>query len=160
MNSNCFKHCALEGCIKDLKNTRGGAFCEEHEIEYGNKCRIRECTRERVDNTLACRPHQAEWRKYKLDHSRASLLGVKRMIQRPEERNDWQPGLRRTVQHHDDDEDVIIPHHNYFRAARFYCVETITAPSAVLIAWVKFDKSESPTNILNLFEKMYPTEES
>jgi hypothetical protein len=35
-----FKHCA---CIKDLKNTRGGAFCEEHEIEHGNKCHINEC---------------------------------------------------------------------------------------------------------------------
>ena len=89
-----------------------------------------------------------------------AVLGVKRMIQRPEEKNDWQPGLRRTVQHYDDDEDVIIPHHNYFRAARCYCVETITAPSAVLIAWVKFDKSESPTNILNWLEKIYPTEES
>ena len=82
------------------------------------------------------------------------------MIQRPEERNDWQPGLRRTVQHHDDDEDVIIPRHNYFGAARFYCVETITAPCGVVIAWVKFDKSESPTNILNWLEKIYPTEES
>ena len=155
-----FKHCALEGCIKDLKNTRGGAFCEEHETEYGNKCRIRECTRERVENTLACCPHQAEWRKYKLDHSRASFLGVKRMIQRPEESNDWQPGLRRTVQRHDDDEDVIIPRNNYFGAARFYCVETITAPCGVVIAWVKFDRSESPTNILNWLEKIYPTEES
>ncbi|KIJ97350.1 hypothetical protein K443DRAFT_74110, partial [Laccaria amethystina LaAM-08-1] len=37
------QHCAFEGCIKDLKNTRGGAFCEEHETEYGNKCRIRDC---------------------------------------------------------------------------------------------------------------------
>jgi hypothetical protein len=87
-----FKHCAFEGCIKDLKNTRGGAFCEEHETEYGNKCRIRECPRERVENTLACHPHQAEWRKYKLDHSCASLLGVKIMLQRPEENNDGQPG--------------------------------------------------------------------
>ena len=89
-----------------------------------------------------------------------AVLGVKRMIQRPEERNDWQPGLCRTVQHHDDDEDVIIPHHNYFRAARFYCVETITTSCAVVIAWVKFDKSEFPTNILNLLEKIYPTKES
>jgi len=83
------------------------------------------------------------------------------MLQRPEENNDWQPGLRRTVRPHDDDnDDVIIPRHNYFGAARFYCVETITAPCGVVIAWVKFDKSESPTNILNWLEKIYPTEES
>jgi hypothetical protein len=82
------------------------------------------------------------------------------MLQRPEERNAWEPGLHRTVQPHDDDEDVIIPRHNYFGAARFYCVETITAPCGVVIAWVKFDRSESPTNILNWLEKIYPTEES
>ena len=60
------------------------------------------------ENTLACRSHQAEWKKYKLDHSRASLLGVKRMLQRPEERNAWEPGLCRTAQPHDADDDVII----------------------------------------------------
>ena len=33
------------------------------------------------------------------------------MLQRPEERNPWQPGLRRTVQPHDDDidDDVEVP---------------------------------------------------
>ena len=143
-----------------MQNTRGGAFCEEHEQEYGNKCRIRGCPRDRVENTLACRSHQAEWKKYKLDHSRASLLGVKRMLQRPEERNAWEPGLRRTAQPHDADDDVIIPRNNYFGAARFYCVETITAPCGIVIAWVKFDRAESPTNILNWLEKIYPTEES
>jgi hypothetical protein len=104
-----FKHCAAEGCIKDLQNTRGGAFCEEHERQYGNKCHICDCPEDRVENTLACHSHQAEWKKYKLDHSRSSLLGVKRMLQRPEERNAWQPDLCRTVQRHDDDEDVIVP---------------------------------------------------
>jgi hypothetical protein len=70
-------------------------------------------------------------------------------------------GLRRTVWPHDDDNyDFIIPRHNHFGAARFYCVETITAPCGVVIAWVKFDKSESPTNILNWLEKIYPTQES
>ena len=82
------------------------------------------------------------------------------MLQRPEERNAWEPGLRRTAQPHDADDDVIIPRNNYFGAARFYCVETITAPCGVVIAWVKFDRAESPTNILNWLEKIYPTEES
>ncbi|KAF8871465.1 hypothetical protein BD779DRAFT_1613941 [Infundibulicybe gibba] len=44
--------------------------------------------------------------------------------------------------------------------AKFYCVETICAPCGVVIAWTKFDKSESPTNILNFLEDIYPTEES
>jgi hypothetical protein len=49
---------------------------------------------------------------------------------------------------------------NYFVAPRFYCVETICAPCGVVIAWAKFAKSESPTNILAFLEKIYPTEET
>ncbi|KAF8876467.1 hypothetical protein BD779DRAFT_1412368, partial [Infundibulicybe gibba] len=50
--------------------------------------------------------------------------------------------------------------HNYFGPSRFYCVETICAPCGVVIAWTKFDKAESPTNILQFLEDVYPTEES
>jgi len=39
-------------------------------------------------------------------------------------------------------------------------VETICAPCGVVIAWTKFDKSESPTNILNFLNQVYPTEQS
>jgi hypothetical protein len=38
-------------------------------------------------------------------------------------------------------------------------VETITAPCGVVIAWTKFAKSESPTNILNFLLSVYPTAE-
>jgi len=86
--------------------------------------------------------------------------GVRQMLQRPDETNPWQPGLCRTVQPHDDDEDVEIPRNNYFGPGRFYCVETITEPCGVVIAWTKFDKSESPTNILNWLQSVYSTEES
>jgi hypothetical protein len=155
-----FKHCAHVECTKDLKNARGGAFCDEHEISYGNKCRMVECARPRTHDSLACQVHQREWRKYKLDHSRSSLAGVRRMLQRPGERNPWQPGLRRIEQPHDDDDDVEIPRVHYFGPAKFYCVETICAPCGVVIAWTKFDKSESPTRILKFLGSVYPTEES
>jgi len=84
------------------------------------------------------------------------------MLQRPSERNPWQPGLRRTEQPHDNDndEEMEIPREHYFGPAKFYCIETICAPCGVVIAWTKFDKSESPTNILNFLESVYPTEES
>jgi hypothetical protein len=39
-------------------------------------------------------------------------------------------------------------------------VETITAPCGVVIAWTKFPKAESPTNILNWLESVFSTEES
>ena len=49
-----------------------------------------------------------------------------------------------------------VKHH--FVAPRFYCVETICAPCGVVIAWTKFAKAESPTNILNFLDNVYPDE--
>ena len=43
-----------------------------------------------------------------------------------------------------------IPHKHFFGPSQFYCVETICAPCGIVIAWTKFNRSESPTNILNL----------
>ena len=83
------------------------------------------------------------------------------MLQRPEENNSWEPHRRGpNPQQHDDQNTEPQPPPNYFHAARFYCVETIVAPCGVVIAWAKFPKSESPTNILNFLAKVYPTEES
>ncbi|TFK31046.1 hypothetical protein BDQ12DRAFT_701665 [Crucibulum laeve] len=48
-------------------------------------------------------------------------------------------------------------HTNYFIAPQFYCVETICAPCGVVIAWTKFAKAESPTNILEFLDLVYPT---
>ena len=49
----------------------------------------------------------------------------------------------------------------YSERQLFYtCVETICAPCDVVIAWAKFANSESPTNILNFLESVYPTEDS
>ena len=48
----------------------------------------------------------------------------------------------------------------YFSSAQVYCVETICKPCGVVVAWTKFAKSESPTNILNWLESVFPTPES
>lgn len=83
------------------------------------------------------------------------------MLQRPGENNPWQPNRRGpNPQQHDDPNEDPPPPSNYFRAARFYCIETICAPCGVVIAWTKFAKSESPTNILNFLGRVYQTEES
>jgi len=61
------------------------------------------------------------------------------------------------VQQHDAE---VVPENrkdNYFVAPCFYCVETICAPCSVVIAWTLFDKSESPTKILDWLEDVYPT---
>ena len=48
------KHCAFQKFTKVKKIARGGAFCDEHEIFYGNKCCIIECAQLRVQDFLAC----------------------------------------------------------------------------------------------------------
>ena len=83
------------------------------------------------------------------------------MLQRPQELQPWQIQQNHPHQPHDEEnpEAENVPKH-FFSPARFYCVETIVAPCGVVIAWTKFDKSESPTNILKYLETIYPTPES
>ena len=81
------------------------------------------------------------------------------MLQQPGERMSWEPVIHRNPQPHDE----AMPeaqNSNYFTPNRFYCVETICAPCGVVIAWAKFAKAESPTNILQFLASVYPTEES
>ncbi|KAF8876471.1 hypothetical protein BD779DRAFT_1449392 [Infundibulicybe gibba] len=152
-------HCAYDDCTDDLGNARGGVFCPHHEIIYGATCRICDCTAQNVPPTEACQAHQKEWSKYSQNHSRQNLAGVRRMLQRPGENMPWEPATRGNAQPHDE-ESTEHQRKHYFSPARFYCVETICAPCGTVIAWTKFDKSESPTNILNFLEDIYPTEES
>jgi hypothetical protein len=72
------------------------------------------------------------------------------MLNRPNENLDWN-GERLTNEQPHDEEAPEVPRKNYFSPSHFYCVETICAPCGVVIAWTKFAKSESPTNILNFF---------
>lgn len=143
-------------------NYRGGAFCEEHEILFGNRCRIRDCQSSKVVGTQACQRHQSQWCKYKLEHSHSALAGVRRQLQRSDENTPWQPNLnQRPARAHDnDDDDEPPPRAHYFGPGKFYYVETICAPCGVVIAWTKFDRSESPTKILNFLASVYPTQAS
>jgi CxC6 like cysteine cluster associated with KDZ transposases len=145
-----------------LTNARGGVFCAVHQHVYGARCRIYGCENQKVKDTEACVNHQREWKKHKLNRSQSGLAGVRRMLQRPNESQAWQSRSERIPQPHDNDEDddIEIPRLNYFSPSRFYCVETMCAPCGVVIAWTKFDKSESPTKILTWLASVYPTEES
>jgi len=105
--------------------------------------------------------HTVTWRKHAKNSKHHNQAGVCRMLQRLGENNPWEPNRRGpNPQQHDDPNAEPWEPPNYFRAGRFYCVETIVAPCGVVIAWTKFAKSESPTNILNFLGKIYPTEES
>ena len=153
------QHCAYENCISELANSRGGTFCAYHDHLHGAKCRVKNCDVQKIAGTQACEEHQEQWNKYVQHHQRQKFSGVKRMLQRPNESLPWQPTIQTNHQPHDEP-TVDIPRENYFAPNRFYCVETICAPCGAVIAWAKFEKSESPTNILNFLESVYPTEES
>ena len=113
-----------------------------------------------MDNSQACQQHQDSWYSHAIRYGRQSLLGIRRLLRRSEEeRHEWLPGINRQVQSHEEVQAPNQQRNNYFVAPRFYCVETICAPCGVVIAWTKFAKSESPTNILNFLEFVYPTAE-
>ena len=107
----------------------------------------------------ACPQHQEQWKKHIEEHNQHTFSGIWRILQQPNENMPWTAPITENVQPHD--EPAPEPQRtNYFTAPRFYCVETICAPCGVVIAWAKFAKSESPTNILAFLENIYPTEES
>jgi len=143
-----------------LLNARGGAFCATHEIQYGSKCRIVGCTNDRIGKTLACEQHAEDWSRSVQQRSRATLSGVRRAINRPGDQQEWQRRAQRNQQPYDEEETDVHQRRNYFTPNRYYCVETVCASCGVVIAWTKFAKAESPTNILNWLQDLYPTESS
>ena len=52
---------AFPGCISDLQNARGGAFCAHHEFEFGSKCRVVGCSNDIIEPTEACQDHASQW---------------------------------------------------------------------------------------------------
>jgi hypothetical protein len=144
-------HCAYDNCTSELANARSGMFCTFHDSQYGAKCYVRGCTSTKKSGTQASSEHQGEWKKHLHSRSKQSLAGVKRMLQWPAETLPWKPSTERPVQPHDQPTTETQGKH-FFGPSRFYCVETICSPCGVVVAWTKFDKAESPTNILKWLE--------
>jgi hypothetical protein len=120
---------------------------------------MRDCNNQKITGTKACEMHQREWNKYIQTHDRQSFHGARRMLQRQGENLPWQAAAESNTQPHDEP-TAERQRKNYFSPAHFYCVETICAPCGIVIAWAKFAKSESPTNILEFLQSVFPTEES
>src|SRR5882757_4727272 len=153
------KHCAYDNCTSDLVNYRGGSFCQVHEQEFGNRCRVRDCTDILIPSTMACANHQGLWNKYKLDHLAGGLAGSKRMLNRRQENLPWSSKSDHEHQPHDQPAPDQAKTKHFFGPDTFYCVETICAPCGVVVAWAKFAKSESESNILAFLNHVYPQTE-
>jgi hypothetical protein len=147
-------HCAADNCTAELLSARKEAFCPTHVTQFGNQCRVVGCRNIKVKGTQACPQHQPEWLRHQQSRTKSTLAGVRRMLNRQHENLAWNQPVEREVQPHDEDAPEL-QRKNYFSPARFYCVETICAPCGVVIAWTKFDKSESPTKILKFLKDTY-----
>jgi len=82
-------------------------------------------------------------------------FGRHRMLNHQNENLPWNQNVEQDPQPHEEDPPEA-QRKNYFSPGRWYCVETICAPCGVVIAWTKFDKSESPTKILKFLKDTYP----
>ena len=152
-------YCAYPECQSGLLNARGGSFCAAHEIEYGDKCRVVGCTRMKEPDTQACLTHASQWKKNISQRSKTTLTGLRRIL-RTGAQQPWQRGPNNhSTQPHDADQPAEQERKNYFTPNRWYCVETMCAPCGVVLAWTKFAKSESPSNILNWLQEVYPSQE-
>jgi len=149
-------HCAYNDCTESLKNARGGVFCEQHETLRGNLCRLRDCNNPKAPPSQTCTQHQNRWYQHAIRYGRQSLLGIRRLVRRSaEERLAWLPTLTVKYSTMMKNLQLLESERQLFCCPRFYCVETICAPCGVVIAWTKFAKAESPTNILNFLDSVY-----
>ena len=123
------------------------------------------CPKDKIQGTQACAEHVADWKKSIHDRSKATINGIRRVLQRPGERQEWQNVPDAAIQRPHDDEvetenpQPTVKRKTYFSPNRSYCVETACSPCGVVIAWTKFPKSESPTNILNWLDELFPNKE-
>jgi hypothetical protein len=110
-----------------------------------------------------------------LSHKGHALLGVSAGME------EWVLNAHQSAQQAasaPDDPEQLVPHHHHegeqaFSASthstrqqhiwqyrHIYCLETLTHPCGCIIAWTKYTTSESPTNILNTLEQVFPDLES
>ncbi len=108
---------------------------------------MRNCNTDAIKNTKACRQHASEWQQYQKHRTRSTYNGVRRMLQHANENLEWQQNHTPYSHSHEQPQPSTV-RKNFFSPARYYCVETICAPCGTVIAWAKFDKAESPSNIL------------
>jgi len=94
-----------------------------------------DCNNKKTIDTEACRQHASAWQKHLHSHSSSTLNDIRRVLQRPCERQDWQPSTHSSaIQPHDEDTPDPIAWKHYFSPNRFYCVETACAPCGVVLA--------------------------
>ncbi len=72
----------------------------------------------------------------------------------------WQRATNNnSTQPHDADHPEEQQRKDYFSPNRWYCCETMCTPCGVVLAWTKFAKSESPSNILGWLKEVYPSQQ-
>ena len=96
-----------------MQSAWSGSFCAAHENQFENKCRVRECTNDRLPVSQACELHKPEWDRYVYQHSRQK---IKQKLQRPAENLEWNPAIIENIQPHDQETPEVARKH-YFGPA-------------------------------------------
>ena len=138
-------------------------MCSTHERLLARKCLAVGCQADIVPGSRSCHGHMAAYQRHKNSKSQATLSGLCRILQHPNDQQPWQNRqVNRINPAHDQNqggpEDEVRRH--YWSPNRFYCVETICTPCGLVVSWTKFAKSESPTNILNWLQQVYPEQDN
>ena len=65
-------------CTRPLTNAhgKGESFCQTHEREFHNCCRVKDSQNNKINRTQACHEHRNDWHRYGQSQSKSSLAGV------------------------------------------------------------------------------------
>ena len=74
-------HCSFDRCTAPLANARGESLCGHHQLQFGNRCRMRGCGNARDGTTFACLQHASIWHKVVQKRNKSSLAGFWRILQ-------------------------------------------------------------------------------
>ncbi|KAJ7585586.1 hypothetical protein C8J56DRAFT_1052899 [Mycena floridula] len=156
------RKCALDACTQELVNYRNGRFCEEHSA-LSRICGIMPCGQpihSQGARTCANADHHCWEQKYSARFARLSFPGVQRVIRRqaaPQiEENGHQPVRFNPISTLPALGDIPGDRVSHtFRAKSVYCLQTVQWACGVPIGWGKCYRSESPSQVLRIVNKLW-----
>ncbi|KIJ42280.1 hypothetical protein M422DRAFT_254684 [Sphaerobolus stellatus SS14] len=149
-----------EVCRGPLENYSNGRFCKDH-AEMINICGIKGCGHPVIIHEtlsfLTCdlEEHIATYNRWKSRFASADIHKVRRAIRKQAE---WLPKNKEANLDEDDQLEVEELEH-MFRARTTYCLQTVQWACGVPIGWGICFESESPTQVYDLLQFIWPNKE-
>jgi hypothetical protein len=148
-------------CLKPLFGR--SSLCRAHFHETAGRCLVIGCTQSRLSDTLACQDHQTLWNKSR-PRRLQGIFGIRRAKRRLDDKNPWNPiqsnPYNKTIAHDDDSEQENIDTMHCFKPSKTYVTEVLTWSCGRVAAWTTFKTAESPTNLLDWWQELWPLNQS